>query len=402
MKRPHLYRFCNVISYVAAGSLAVCTIAYGQDTSAPPPPPADQQQQQPSTNGGWRRVGEPAPQAQPDQNNTSVPDNGYGYPANSGNPPSAPPQYGQQPQQYGPPPQYGQQQPQWGQQPPSGQPAYGQQRNYPPPRPVPAQLTVPAGTYLTVRVNQALSSDKNQPGDPFTATLEAPVVANGVVVAEPGETIGGRVAIAQKHGSGSPGKLGLQLTNLSLADGQQIPIQSQLISRRGGTTPGGVEAGTVATTTGVGAVIGAAAGWGTGAAIGAAAGGLAGLIGVVVTHNHASVIYPEQELTFRIEAPVTISTGSAPQAFHYIEPGEYDQPGPEPGPGPYANAGPAVAPLPYYGYPYWWGYGYPYYWGPGFAAYWGPGFFWGRGYYGGYRGGFVGGRGFAYGHGGRR
>jgi len=30
------------------------------------------------------------------------------------------------------------------------------------PQPVPAQLTVPAGTWITIRVDQALSSDRNQ------------------------------------------------------------------------------------------------------------------------------------------------------------------------------------------------------------------------------------------------
>ncbi len=257
---------------------------------------------------------------------------------------------------------------------------------------------------MTVRINQPLSSDKNQVGDAFSATLVQPLVVNGIVVAEPGQTIVGRVAIAEKHGTGHPAKLGVQLTTLTLVDGQQVPIQTQLISRRGGTTPGGVEAGTVVATTGIGAAIGAAAGWGTGAAIGAGAGAVAGLIGAVVTHNHASVIYPEQVLTFRIEAPVAINTANSTQAFRYVEPNEYDRPyyaQAGPGPGQYA----AAAPPPAYAYdPYYYGYGVSLlcrlsYWGPGFGFYWGPGFY-GRGYIGGYRGGvygrggFYGGRGF--------
>jgi hypothetical protein len=124
---------------------------------------------------------------------------------------------------------------------------------------------------------------------------------------------------------------------------------------------------------------------------------LAGLIGVVVTHNHASVITPEQVLTFQIEAPATFSTAASQAAFHYIEPGQYQysqQPYPGgPGAGPYV-AGATAAP--YYGgygspYPYY-GYGYPYYWGPSVGFYFGPGwwggrYYGGRGYYGGLRGG---------------
>src|SRR2546430_17459400 len=48
---------------------------------------------------------------------------------------------------------------------------------------VPGTLTVPAGTILLVRVNDSLSSDRNQIGDHFTAVLENPLVVNGWVVA---------------------------------------------------------------------------------------------------------------------------------------------------------------------------------------------------------------------------
>jgi hypothetical protein len=340
-------------------------------TQGPPPPPPNAQ------NG---------PQNYPPQN----------YPPQNYPPQKYPPQqpnYGPQPN-YTQQPNYGQQ-PGYGQQPNYGQqPGYGQQPNYQAPPPVPAQLTIAQGTFLTVRINQPLSSDKNQVGDAFSASLVQPLVVNGIVVAEPGQTIEGRVALAEKHGTGHPAKLGVQLTTLTLVDGQQVPIQTQLVSRRGGTTPGGVEAGGVIATTGLGAAIGAAAGWGTGAAIGAGAGAVAGLIGAVVTHNHASVIYPEQELTFRIEAPVTVNTTNSTQAFRYVQPNEYDRPGF------YAQAGGpqyAAAPPPpaYYGYPYPYYYGYPY-WGPGFAFYWGPGFYY-RGYVGPYRGVIYGGRGFVTG-----
>ncbi|MGH9655743.1 MAG: hypothetical protein ACRD6B_20045 [Bryobacteraceae bacterium] len=261
--------------------------------------------------------------------------------------------------------------------PPSQQQAEPNPPAYPQPsQPIPAQLTLASGTYLAVRVDRTLSSDKNQPGDLFTATLEAPLVANGVVVAEPGEMLGGRVVVAEKHDAHRPGRLSIELNSLSLVDGQQVPIQSQLVSRRGGTTPGSVEAGRVATTAGLGAIIGAMAGRGTGAAIGAAIGGTAGLAGVLVTRHHDSVIPAEQPLTFRLTGPATISTASAPQAFHYVEPGEYNQaPPPSLGapPAPYANTAP-LPPRPpvYYPYASPYPYAYPYpYWGPGVSVYWG-------------------------------
>ena len=51
-------------------------------------------------------------------------------------------------------------------------------------------------------MNQALSSDRNQEGDIFTATLTQPVVVNGVVVAQRGQTVMGRVAEATRPGAG--------------------------------------------------------------------------------------------------------------------------------------------------------------------------------------------------------
>src|SRR5882757_5936844 len=309
----------NFFRGISIGVLAASTLAFAQE--APPPPP-DAQAAAPAN--GWKRVGDSAAAYQP--------------PAPSQ---TAPPQQ----------PQY-------------QQPAYQ-------PPPVPQSLTIPRGTFLTVRVNQLLSSDKNQAGDAFSATLAQPVVVNGVVVAEPGQTLGGRVAEAQKAGHiEGTARLGIQLTELTLVDGQQLPLQSALVSRQGSTSVG-QDAGTIAATTGLGAAIGAAADWGRGAAIGAGAGAAAGIIGVLVTRGHPSVIYPEQLLTFRIDTPLTISTDRAPQAFRYIQPNEYDRPydmqQQQPAPGPYASQAPPPYyggypsyPYPYYGYG---GYGYPNYWG---------------------------------------
>ena len=234
-------------------------------------------------------------------------------------------------------------------------------------------------------MNQYLSSDHNQAGDSFSATLVQPLVVNGVVVAEPGQTIAGRVVDAQKAGRiEGTSRLQVQLTELTLVDGQQIPIQSQFISRQGPTSVG-QDAGVIAGTTGLGAAIGAAADWGKGAAIGAGAGAAAGILGVLLTRGQPTVIAPEQVLTFRIEYPVTITTDRAPQAFRYVQPNEYDRPVyNQPPPQPQYTA-PVPAFAPYYGYPY--PYLYPYYYGPSFAFFVGRGFY-GRPYY--YRGGYYG------------
>ncbi|HMF76016.1 MAG TPA: hypothetical protein VK604_10175 [Bryobacteraceae bacterium] len=401
------YQF-RTARYLSVGVLAASSFLYSQSIppSAAAPSAAGQpapNSNGPNSNGGWKRVGDSSVQVQTAQSEPV--EQAPAYPPNDPNqgppPPAGQGPYAQQPNPGGSAPQQS-----YGQQPGYGQQS-GQQPMYQPP-PVPASLTIPAGTFFTVRTNQLLSTDKNQTGDAFSATLVQPVVVNGVVVAEPGQTLAGRVAESVKAGHvEGTARLGIQLTELTLVDGQQLPIQSALVSRKGSTSVGR-DAGAIAGTTGLGAAIGAAAGWGTGAAIGAGAGAAAGVIGVLVTRGHPSVIYPEQLLTFRIDVPLTVSTVRAPQAFRYIQPNEYDRPmesqqAPYDGPGPYASAGayPAPAPAYYgaYGYPnygYGWGYGYPYY--SGFSlflggGYYGRGFYGGRGYYGG-RGFYGGGRGF--------
>jgi hypothetical protein len=248
----------------------------------------------------------------------------------------------------------------------------------------PAHLIIRAGTYLTVRINQPLSSDRNQSGDAFSASLARPLVVDGIVVAQTGQTVGGRVVEAQKAGRvNGVSRLKVQLTDLTLVDGQQLPIQSQMVTRNGPTTEGR-DAGAIASTTATGAVIGAAADWGRGAAIGAGAGAAAGIIGVLLTRGAPTVLFPEAVLTFRIEAPVTVSTERAPQTFRYVEPADYDRATYQAQAGPPMRHAPGPPPPPPY---YFGGYYYPYpypYWGGSFGVFWGPRFYRGGFYYRGF------------------
>lgn len=271
-------------------------------------------------------------------------------------------------------------------------PGQPQQGSYPPPAAVPSHLTIKPGTYVTVRINQFLSSDRNQTGDAFAATLAQPLVVDGVVVAQRGQTVGGRVSEAQKAGRvEGTSRLGLQLTDLTLADGSNVPIQSQMINRNGPTSVGR-DAAAIGGTTALGAAIGAGVDWGRGAAIGAGAGAAAGILGVLLTRGQPTVVYPESTLTFRIDSPVDVATDHAPQAFRFADQQDYGTgygaPGARRPPSVYGGAPYGAAPSPYgyapapapYPYPYY-GYGYPYY--PGFSVFVGPRYY--GGFYGGYR-----------------
>ena len=263
--------------------------------------------------------------------------------------------------------------------PPTGWHQFGESAQQGPPPP-PMELTLPPGTWITVRVDQLLSSDRNQPGDAFTATLTQPLVANGLVIARRGQTVAGVVASAEKAGRvKGTSSLRLELAELSLVDGRQVQVKTSLMERRGNTSVGR-DAAAIGTATGVGTMIGLAAscGYGYGAGIGAIAGAAASTIGVLVTRGLPTVVYPEDILAFRTENPVTIQTGSSVDVFQPVRQEDYDQPprlvqqGPPQGPPPRASYGGYYSPPVYGGYarPFYYGGFYsPYYYGPSFVYY---------------------------------
>ena len=251
----------------------------------------------------------------------------------------------------------------------------------------PATLRLAPGALLAVRVNQWLSSDRNHPGDTFSATLDQPLVVQGWVVARRGQTVLGRVGVAQKASQGKGvSRLGLEITELTLVDGEQLPVSTEM--QQAAPSPVPPDSGersaernvaTVGTTTVLGTIAGAAIGGGEVAAIGAGLGAGAGLAAVLYTRARPTTVAPETLLSFRLQSPVEISTERGRVAFQPVTQADYkDQDA-------YANAprlrrpgrGPGYPPYYYSGYCGPWGWNcYP---GPYFGPYigvgiWGPGF----------------------------
>jgi hypothetical protein len=253
-------------------------------------------------------------------------------------------------------------------------------------RPAPPTLTIPAGTVIRVRTSQWLSSDHNHEGDLFDAVLMQPVVVDGFVVARPGQTVIGRVGAAQKaKAGGGNSRLGVELNQLILVDGQQLPLRTQLMQSTGRSNTG-QNIATMGVTTGLGAAIGATADRrepGEGAGIGAAIGAAAGMIGVLLTPGKPTVIPAEAQLMFQLQSPVTISTERSSQAFQPVGPQDFGtQDYDAYGNGPRTRQGqvpppPGAYPPPYYRNYYEGGYGYY----PSWGYYPGP-FFGYYGYYG--------------------
>jgi BON domain len=175
----------------------------------------------------------------------------------------------------------------------------------PPPPPPPPPLVVPAGTSLTVRVGQALSSKDSQTGQTFTATLAQPVSVKGRAAFPAGATVSGTVVAAKTKGKiKGEGELDLALTSISVGS-HTYPIQTSVLEntlkgkgKRTAATTGGGAAG--------GALIGGLAGGGKGAGIGALVGAGAGLVGGAVTGNKQIEIPAESALTFTLSQSVKL------------------------------------------------------------------------------------------------
>jgi hypothetical protein len=222
------------------------------------------------------------------------------------------PQYQQQP--------YSQPQGQYGQQQPYAQPQGQYQQPYgyqsaPAPRPLLAvspqrqnasgPVTIPAGTLLTVRTNEALVPGKVQVGTLIQVTATSDIYEGGVVAIPRGSILSAQVTEAKKAGAfGGAPRIDLKLTNLTLG-GQTYDLASEVWSNQGPSKTGYTAANTVGGAA-FGALIGAIAGGGVGAGIGAVAGGATGAAVSGATPGPRVGLPPEAVLQFHLTAPIEV------------------------------------------------------------------------------------------------
>jgi hypothetical protein len=172
---------------------------------------------------------------------------------------------------------------------------------------VPHVVTLAAGTNLSVRIGETVSSARNQPGDSFLATLTQPLVIDGFIIAERGARVEGRVVDAAPAGRGrGASHIAVSVVRVATSDRQNIRIRTEPYTKDG-PTPAVLDAAKVGGGAAVGAVIGAIAGGGKGAAIGAGAGGVLGAGDVLLTRGKAVEIPVETRISFRVQDSITIT-----------------------------------------------------------------------------------------------
>ena len=173
--------------------------------------------------------------------------------------------------------------------------------------PAPRVYTIATGTPITISTAKTLSTKTDNEGHRFAASLARPIVDGDWVIAKRGALVEG-VVVNSDPGGRIKGRASMtvKLRSLQLADGRTVDLTTNSYTKAAKGTKK-KDALKIGIGTGIGAAIGAIAGGGKGAAIGAGAGAGAGTGYVLATRGDPAVIPSESQLTFRLQAPITVT-----------------------------------------------------------------------------------------------
>ena len=175
----------------------------------------------------------------------------------------------------------------------------------PPLQPPQQKVTIEQGTQVSVRLIDSIDSEKNQVGDTFHATLNAPLSAEGAEAIPAGTDISGHIVDLRSAGKFTgQSMVVLQLDSIT-TNGRSYNLQTDQYrkegSSRGKNTAEKVGGGAI-----IGGIIGAIAGGGKGAAIGTAAGAGVGGGAQAASKSQQIKLPSETVLNFTLQAPVTV------------------------------------------------------------------------------------------------
>lgn len=156
---------------------------------------------------------------------------------------------------------------------------------------------LPSGTVITIRLIDAVDSEKNVEGDRFKASLDEPLTLGGDVIAPRGADAVVRLAREKESGKlTGRAELTLELESVTI-NGREVMVRTSSVTEASGSR-GARTAKSAAAVGAVGAVIGAIAGGGRGAAIGAGAGAATGAGAQVLLKGQRVKIASETLLSF--------------------------------------------------------------------------------------------------------
>lgn len=165
---------------------------------------------------------------------------------------------------------------------------------------VPVNVTIPAGTTLTIRIDQHISVKTARAGNRFTGELVNPVLASDNRILVPKDAVvGGVVDVAHRRGHfKGRSLLELRLTSLTL-NGTRYPLATRDLARSK-KGKGRRSAGLIGGGAGLGMLVGGVASGGTGLLVGGLVGGGAGTAVAGLTGNGDIEIPAESIMRFKL------------------------------------------------------------------------------------------------------
>jgi hypothetical protein len=170
----------------------------------------------------------------------------------------------------------------------------------------PADVDIPAGSELAIRINQSINVKHTPAGSSFDGeVVDAWTDANGRVILPKGTPVGGIVDESHRRGHFKGASiLELRLTSLTL-NGTQYALETHDL-RETKKGKGKRSAALIGGGTGLGMLIGGVATGGTGLLIGGLAGGGAGTAAAGLTGNRDLDIPAESIVHFRLADDLTL------------------------------------------------------------------------------------------------
>jgi hypothetical protein len=172
--------------------------------------------------------------------------------------------------------------------------------------PVPINVSIPAGTTLSIRIDQRISVKTSRAGDSFTGEIVEPVLANDNSVLVPKRSIvGGIVDVSHRRGhfKGSS-LLELRLTTLTL-HGMRYPLTTNDMARSK-KGKGRRSTAMIAGGSGLGMLVGGVATGGVGLVVGGLVGGGAGTAAAGLTGNRDIDIPAESIVRFQLAGDLVV------------------------------------------------------------------------------------------------
>jgi hypothetical protein len=172
----------------------------------------------------------------------------------------------------------------------------------PPPAPAFREVTIPAGTSLSVTLLTTVASDKNKVEDPIKGSIAKDVTMSGVTALPVGTQILGSVTEAAESGR-VKGKASVAFRfDRLVVNGETVRVQTANVQREAAAdTKSDVKKGALGA--GAGAIVGGVIGGGKGAAVGAVAGGA----GTVLATKGSEVEIPSGTVvSVLVQDPITV------------------------------------------------------------------------------------------------